>query len=129
MKTSWKTLSVGIISALLALMLILSSSGLVYAQGNESIVNASFTYFFDNLLNGIRESIDKFLASIQSAFVYLIRRGIEFLITIARASYIALGLLGITLWATGISPYRGRHLIIGSIVLAIVSEVAYGLLG
>ena len=58
MKTSWKTLSVGIISALLALMLILSSSGLVYAQGNESIVNATFTSFFNNLLNGIRESID-----------------------------------------------------------------------
>jgi len=129
MKTSWKTLSVGIISALLALMLILSSSGLVYAQGNESIVNTSFTSFFNNLLNGMKRSMDKFLASIQSTLMYLIRRGIEFLITIARASYIGLGLLGITLWATGISPYRGRHLIIGSIVLAIVSEIAHGLLG
>ncbi|MHC1628945.1 MAG: hypothetical protein ACXQTI_08965 [Candidatus Nezhaarchaeales archaeon] len=129
MKALWKTLTLSAILISITLILALSTYNIAYAQENKNAVNETMTSLFNNFLDGIKTSIDKFLTSIQSAFIYLIHRGLEVLITIARASYIALGLLGLVLWATGISPYRGRHLIVGSIILAIVSEVAYGLIG
>jgi len=129
MKILWKTLTLSAILIFIALILALFTYNIAYAQENRNAVNETMTSLFNNFLDGVKTSIDKFLTSIQSAFIYLIHRGLEVLITIARASYIALGLLGLVLWATGISPYRGRHLIVGSIILAIVSEVAYGLIG
>lgn len=129
MKVLWKTLTLSAILIFIALVLALSTYNIAYAQEHRNAVNETMTSLFNNFLDGIKTSIDKFLTSTQSAFIYLIHRGLEVLITIARASYIALGLLGLVLWATGISPYRGRHLIVGSIILAIVSEVAYGLIG
>ena len=99
------------------------------ARAQETSVNQTLTSMYDNIISGIERSIDRFMTGVQELFLYAIHRGLEVLITIARASYVALGLFGLVLWATGISPYRGRHLIVGAIVLAIIAEVARGLLG
>ncbi|MCS7140341.1 MAG: hypothetical protein N3F04_04505 [Candidatus Nezhaarchaeota archaeon] len=117
-------LRISILSLILALLTSILLCTIVYAQAEEDI-NKTPQSLLDNLLSSVRSSIDKFLALIQETFIYVIRKGFEVLIAIARASYVALGVLGLVLWATGISPYRGRHLIVGSVILALVSEVAY----
>lgn len=117
--------------ALLAVILLsftlLLNQRVVHAQ--NATINETLTSMYDNLLSGVKALVDKFLIGIQETLVYVLHKGVEVLITVARASYVALGLLGLVLWATGISPYRGRHLIVGSIILAIIAEVASGLLG
>jgi len=117
------------IALLLALVQVLSSSSLGVVQAQEVDVNQTLTSMYDNVMSGAKATISKFLASVQELFLFVVHKGLEVLITIARASYFALGFLGLVLWATGISPYRGRHLIVGAIVLAIIAEVARGLLG
>ncbi|MEM1745725.1 MAG: hypothetical protein QXW03_03345 [Candidatus Nezhaarchaeales archaeon] len=117
--------------ALLAVILLsftsLLNQRVIHAQ--NATINETLTSMYDNLLSGVKALVDKFLIGIQETLVYVLHKGVEVLITVARASYVALGLLGLVLWATGISPYRGRHLIVGSIILAIIAEVASGLLG
>jgi len=103
--------------------------GLGVVQAQEANVNRTLTSIYDNIISGVERSIDKFMTGVQELFIYTIHRGLEVLITIARASYVALGLLGLVLWATGVSPFRGRHLLVGAVVLAIMAEVASGLLG
>lgn len=128
MKVSWRGFLVVII-VLLAFVLTLSlNQELVCAQNNIT-VNETLTSMYEDFLSGVKATINKFLSMVQETIIYVIRKGLEVLITIARASYVALGLLGLVLWATGISPYRGRHLIVGSIILAIIAEIASGLLG
>ena len=117
------------VASLAALWLALSSSAQGVARAQEASVNQTLTSMYDDIISGIERSIDKFMSGVQELFLYAIHRGLEVLITIARASYVALGLFGLVLWATGVSPYRGRHLIVGAIVLAIIAEVARGLLG
>jgi len=117
------------IASLVALMLALSFSSLGVVRSQEIDVNQTLTSMYDNVMSGAKATISKFLAGVQELFLFIVHKGLEVLITIARASYFALGLLGLVLWATGISPYRGRHLIVGAIVLAIIAEVARGLLG
>ncbi len=115
------------LTALALFTLFLLSLGGVGAQ--EVDVNQTLKSMYEDIVSGVKRSIDRFIAGAQELLLYAIRRGLEALIMIARASYVALGLLGLVLWATGISPYRGRHLIVGAIVLAIIAEVARGLLG
>lgn len=111
----------------LALALLLPSLGVALAQGAD--VNQTLTSMYENVVSGAKATIERFLTGVQDLFLFTIRKGLEVLITLARASYVALGLLGLVLWATGISPYRGRHLVVGAVVLAIIAEVARGLLG
>ncbi|MEM2834681.1 MAG: hypothetical protein QXD66_03130 [Candidatus Nezhaarchaeales archaeon] len=115
------------ITLLSFMLMMLPNQEIVHAQ--YATVNETLTSVYDNLLSGVKAMVDKFLTGIQETLIYVIHRGVEVLITVARASYVALGLLGLVLWATGASPYRGRHLIVGSIILAIIAEVASGLLG
>ncbi|RLF21609.1 MAG: hypothetical protein DRJ68_03095 [Thermoprotei archaeon] len=110
---------------LLFSMLCLTVS-IVHAQ--EDVVNNTDTNIFNKYINGFKSAIDDFLSSIQEALIYVINKGLIFLVTVIRASYVALALLGVVLWASGFSPYRGRSLILGAIILAVVSEVAYGML-
>ena len=101
--------------------------GIVNAQ--EVDVNKTLTSMYNDFLSKVKEKVDAFLTGVQELFLFTLQRGLEVLITIARASYLVLGLLGIVLWGTGVSPYRGRHLIVGAVVLAIVTEVLRGVLG
>jgi len=121
------TLRLAIQLLALALSLFLPSLGVALAQGAD--VNQTLTSMYENVVSGAKATIERFLTGVQDLFLFTIRKGLEVLITLARASYVALGLLGLVLWATGISPYRGRHLVVGAVVLAIIAEVARGLLG
>ncbi|MCX8204151.1 MAG: hypothetical protein N3H31_00575 [Candidatus Nezhaarchaeota archaeon] len=76
------------------------------------------------VLDTIRTLIDEVLSVLQGSLTYFLSKLLSLVITIARASYIAIGLIGLFLWLSHISPYRGREMVIGSILIAIASEVA-----
>ncbi len=56
--------------------------------------------------------------------LYFLSKLLGIVILVARASYIILGLLGLFLWLSHLSPYRGKGMVFGSIIMAIVAEVA-----
>lgn len=112
----------------LALLLVATTLPLKVVQAESDVVNQTMNSLYGSFLENLKSSIDRLLSGVKETLIYVVRRGLEVLIAVARVSYVAIGLLGLTLWATGVSPYRGRHLIVGAIILAIVSEVAYGLM-
>ncbi|MEM4576918.1 MAG: hypothetical protein QW701_05625 [Candidatus Nezhaarchaeales archaeon] len=112
----------------LVLLLVATTLPLRVVRAENDVVNQTMNSLYNSFLENLKSSIDRLLIGVKETFTYIVRRGLEVLIAIARASYVAIGLLGLTLWTTGISPYRGRHLIVGAIILAIVSEVACGLM-
>ncbi|RLF15134.1 MAG: hypothetical protein DRJ97_04775 [Thermoprotei archaeon] len=72
----------------------------------------------------IKEVVDSVLKVIQDSTIYFASRLLELVITIARAFYLVVGLIGLFLWASHISPYRGRGMVLGALLMAIVAEVA-----
>ncbi|MEM4699432.1 MAG: hypothetical protein QXT74_00600 [Candidatus Nezhaarchaeales archaeon] len=77
-----------------------------------------------SVLDTVRGIIDEVINVLQGSLVHLMSRLLGLVIVVARASYVAIGLLGLFLWLSHISPYRGREMVLGSILIAIVSEVA-----
>ncbi len=45
------------------------------------------------------------------------------LISLARILYLVLGLAGSIAWFSGFSPYKGRKMVIGALILAILTEI------
>ncbi|MEM1824226.1 MAG: hypothetical protein QXR33_03545, partial [Candidatus Nezhaarchaeales archaeon] len=78
--------------ALLAVILLsftsLLNQRVVHAQ--NATINETLTSMYDNLLSGVKALVDKFLIGIQETLVYVLHKGVEVLITVARASYVAL---------------------------------------
>jgi hypothetical protein len=46
----------------------------------------------------------------------------DFLLLIARLIYMSLALVGALEWFTGLSPYKGRRMIIGAAIIALIVE-------
>lgn len=76
------------------------------------------------VLDAVQRLLDEFFNLLQESLVYFLSRLLELVIVIARASYITIGLLGLFLWLSHISPYRGRGMVFGAILMAIVAEAA-----
>ena len=53
---------------------------------------------------------------------YLLIKAFYMLLTLARILYMVVGLAGFVSWFTGYSPYRGRRMVIGALLLALVTE-------
>jgi len=68
------------------------------------------------------ESIENILQEIENILNYTINRVLAIIKKIIRGLYVTLFGIGIVLWATGINSGRGRQLIIGAVVLAVVAE-------
>jgi len=66
----------------------------------------------DKIMTGIRAMLSKTLVEITSIAVEA-----------ARLSYVAMAIIGLLLWASGFSPYTGRRLMIGAVILAMVTEL------
>jgi hypothetical protein len=48
---------------------------------------------------------------------------LDFLKYMIKATYFTIGVLGFVLWASGISRFSGKRLLLGAVALALVSEV------
>ncbi|RLF09405.1 MAG: hypothetical protein DRJ69_04700 [Thermoprotei archaeon] len=80
------------------------------------------------ILDTVKELLDQFFNILQGSLVHFLTRLLELVIVVARASYIAIGLIGLILWLSHISPYRGRGMVAGAILMAVISEAAARLL-
>jgi hypothetical protein len=72
----------------------------------------------------VKGLVDRFFNLLQATLTYTLSRLLEMVIVVARASYVTVGLIGLFLWLTHISPYRGRGMVFGAILMAVVSEAA-----
>jgi len=80
------------------------------------------------VLDTVQSLLDEFFNLLQESLVYFLSRLLELVIIVARASYITIGLIGLFLWLSHLSPYRGRGMVFGAILMAVVSEAAAKLL-
>jgi hypothetical protein len=48
---------------------------------------------------------------------------LDFMKHAIKATYFTIGVLGFVLWASGISKYSGKRLLLGAVALALMSEV------
>lgn len=74
--------------------------------------------------NTIREIIGSILEMVKENALYFLNEFLDVLLVVIRASCLILGLLGLFLWLSHISPHRGKGMILGSIILALVTEIA-----
>jgi len=91
--------------ALLALIaLVVLSSAVVIAQPRGSEV-------VDNVLGQIEDLITTALDKLYAVFI-----------NVARGLYMLLAVAGVLLYATGFNAHRGKQLIIGAIIIAVLLE-------
>jgi len=48
---------------------------------------------------------------------------LDFLKHVIKATYFTIGVLGFVLWASGLSKFTGKRLLLGAVALALVAEV------
>lgn len=73
--------------------------------------------------NNVAQKIDEIFSFIESIIEYLGTRLLSFVKIVAKAICLALIALGVLLWASGFSPYRGKQMVIGGIILLILSSL------
>ncbi|MDT7892442.1 MAG: hypothetical protein RQ952_06930 [Thermoproteota archaeon] len=76
----------------------------------------------------LRNIFDKGISSIENFGSYLLIKIIEFLLFASRIVYITVGILGAILWLSHIQPNRGKRMVIGSLFLALVTELLKAIL-
>ncbi len=69
------------------------------------------------------DMIDEAFGRAEAMFNHLVAKFFEFSKVLIRGVYALLFLIGIIYWATGLNPHRGRQMIIGAVILAIVAEL------
>jgi len=73
----------------------------------------------DRFQSTIGNWINFFETNIQWASVTML----DFLKYAIKATYFTVGLVGFVMWASGISRYSGKRLVIGAIAMALASEI------
>jgi len=110
--------------ALLAAILILSQvliviGGIPKSKKNESIAPST------NFL----ELFDKILSDIENILQQAVNRVMKFIISVIRTIYVLMAVIGIILWVTHWNPSRGKHLILGAIILMLLAEYLSTIIG
>lgn len=73
-------------------------------------------------LSNLIGKIDEFFNALEELASEFFSRANLFILAIARISYITLAIAGLLLYFSGIDKYRGKSLIVGGLVLAILTE-------
>ena len=73
-----------------------------------------------------REMITNWIQSIQQNIIWLLTTVKDATITIGRATYGSMIIIGIVMWASGTQRYLSRKLIIGGSIIAIITELLSG---
>lgn len=74
------------------------------------------------VVNALPSIIDQIINEIDKEFFSTMNRVFNLILKIMRVAYIVVGAIGVLLWALNIETYRGKKLIIGAIITAIVVE-------
>ena len=96
---------------ILAVIGIMALMGTVRAQDGEGVEDR------------FRSTIDSWIAFFEGNIAWISQTMIEFMKNVIKATYFALGMAGFLLWATGLSKYSGKRLIMGAVILALISEI------
>ncbi|GEM_PF-2543791 len=77
-----------------------------------------------DVANVTRNAVDSIFKVMEIGVFYLITKLTSFILTLMRITYFVVGLIGVLLWGSGFSGYRGRNMIVSAIIMAVISEVA-----
>jgi hypothetical protein len=77
----------------------------------------------DDLLEKFQGTIGNWLSFFEINVSWISASLLDFMKHVIKATYFTIGVLGFVLWASGISKFSGKRLLMGAIALALVSEV------
>lgn len=70
----------------------------------------------------LEDKVNSIFSEAERLTQLILIRVFDFLLLIARLIYMSLALIGALEWFTGLSPYKGRRMIIGAAVIALIVE-------
>lgn len=80
-------------------------------------------FITQNLEDQFREIIQNWIKKIEENIIWFISTIKEAALTIGRASYSSMIILGIILWCMNLQKYYAKRLIYGGIILALIVEL------
>ncbi|MEM3832360.1 MAG: hypothetical protein QW128_02000 [Thermoprotei archaeon] len=107
-------------SSIVMLFLIVMGN-IINVTNNTNITTNSYNNS-TNPYEWLENKVNSIFSEAQNLTKLILTRVFYFLLLIARLIYISLALGGILEWFTGISPYKGRRMIIGAAVIALAVE-------
>jgi len=84
----------------------------VYSSSNNTI----------NPYKWLEDKINSIFSEAERLTQLILIKVFDFLLLIARLIYMSLALVGALEWFTGLSPYKGRRMIIGAAIIALIVE-------
>ncbi|RLE66653.1 MAG: hypothetical protein DRJ38_01045 [Thermoprotei archaeon] len=70
--------------------------------------------------------LDTIISEVETVIVNGLKRMLVAIIKIARIAYLLMGIAGVLMWASGYAVGRGKQLIVGAIVIAVLLEALSG---
>jgi len=91
-----------------------------------------FTLIFFSVLVSAQPSgseiLDSIISEVETIIVSGLKRVLTAVIKIAKVTYIVMGIAGVLMWASGYAVSRGKQLIIGAIIIAVLLEALSGVI-
>lgn len=77
----------------------------------------------EDLLDKFQGTIGSWLSFFEANISWISSSLLDFLKHAIKATYFTIGVLGFVLWASGISKFTGKRLLLGAVALALISEI------
>jgi hypothetical protein len=77
----------------------------------------------DDLLEKFQGAIGSWLNFFEVNVSWISASLLDFMKYAIKATYFTIGVLGFVLWASGISRFSGKRLLMGAVALALISEI------
>jgi hypothetical protein len=77
----------------------------------------------DDLLEKFQGTIGNWLNFFEVNVSWISTSFLDFMKHVIKATYFTIGVLGFVLWASGISRFSGKRLLLGAVALALISEI------
>lgn len=108
----------------LVMLIVLTTPVITHAQSSNinaatSNITSTINNFMNSITNGTEDVINTALANLVS-FTNFLKNAVY---NASQVLALLFGIIGGFLWLSGISPYRGRRLVISAILLALLALV------
>jgi hypothetical protein len=108
----------------LVMLIVLTTPVITHAQSSNinaatSNITSTINNFMNSITNGTEDVINTALANLVS-FTNFLKNAVY---NASQVLALLFGIIGGFLWLSGISPYRGRRLVISAILLALLSLI------
>jgi hypothetical protein len=116
--------AVRILEIFLVMLIVLTTPMITHAQSSNinaatSNITSTINNFMNSITNGTEDVINTALANLVS-FTNFLKNAVY---NASQVLALLFGIIGGFLWLSGISPYRGRRLVISAILLALLALV------